>query len=406
MAASAWCNVEAKETRPSDDDVIGIDMLEKNLKREHEEFVDVGEEGDVNTCRVEKKEKLGRAGEAEEKNTVFSVRSTGFGASDDDSGTANEAKATDAQNVQAEPGVPPQHWWQLPFDCNHCGLAVKSVAEFDQHDSVHKQEREQQKQQQQRPIWCLECRQSFQSIADRDRHLRTSPRHFCCRYCENLCAFSNDDSLRSHYNTFHHEIYCELCDLHFANTIQYHSHFEAGHGSCAVCRKLFSAFDLCDKRCRTCHVKFIAEMSCPYCDRHFANRFEKLDHLTARHRFCSVCHKPFSEPDLFDKRCRTCHAKTRGTESPTSIRSEKGPPDHYARLGISRNSTQEQVVKAAKEMRVKMHPDRRKRGLNGLRLSGQEMRIIDEEAALVGMAADILSDPDLRLKYDCKMFRR
>ena len=62
-------------------------------------------------------------------------------------------------------------------------------------------------------------------------------------------------------------------------------------------------------------------------------------------------------------------------------------------------------MRTAKEMRVKMHPDQRKRGLNGLRLSGQEMRMIDEEAAAVGMAADILSDPDLRLKYDRKMFR-
>ena len=248
MAASAWCNVEAEQTRPSDDDVIGIDMLEKNLKREHEEFVDVGEEGDVNTCRGEKKEKLGPAAEAEEQNTVFPARSREFDASDDGHRSANEVKANDAQNVQAKPGVPPQHWWQLPFDCNHCGLAVKSVAEFDQHDSMHKQEREQQKQQQQRPIWCLECRQSFQSIADRDRHLRTSPRHFCCRYCENLYAFSNDDSLRSHYNTFHHEIYCELCDLHFVNTIQYDGHSLAGHRSCVVCHMLFPQPDLCNNR--------------------------------------------------------------------------------------------------------------------------------------------------------------
>ena len=40
----------------------------------------------------------------------------------------------------------------------------------------------------------------------------------------------------------------------------------------------------------------------------------------------------------------------------------------------------------------------------GVGLCGEEMRVIDEEAAAVGMAADISSDPDLRLKYDCKMF--
>ena len=34
-------------------------------------------------------------------------------------------------------------------------------------------------------------------------------------------------------------------------------------------------------------------------------------------------------------------------------------PDLYAKLGISADCSHEQVVKAANEMRVKMHPDRR-----------------------------------------------
>ena len=77
-----------------------------------------------------------------------------------------------------------------------------------------------------------------------------------------------------------------------------------------------------------------------------------------------------------------------------------GLPDHYARLGISRGSSHEQVLKAAKEMRVKTHPDRLKRR-EGLR--EEEIQAIDLEAALVGEAADVLSDPGMRYRYDRKM---
>lgn len=77
-----------------------------------------------------------------------------------------------------------------------------------------------------------------------------------------------------------------------------------------------------------------------------------------------------------------------------------GLPDHYERLGISKGSSHEQVLKAAKEMRVKTHPDRLKRREG---LTEEEIREIDVEAALVGEAADVLSDPGMRYRYDCKM---
>lgn len=56
-------------------------------------------------------------------------------------------------------------------------------------------------------------------------------------------------------------------------------------------------------------------------------------------------------------------------------------PPSQAILGIILYSSHEQVVKAAKEMRGKMHPNRRKRRRG---LSEEEMRKIGVEAALVG----------------------
>ena len=64
--------------------------------------------------------------------------------------------------------------------------------------------------------------------------------------------------------------------------------------------------------------------------------------------------------------------------------------DYYARLGVGAYSSYEQVLKAAKKMRVKMHADLRKRR-DGL------------TEALVGQAVDVLLDLDLRLKYDYKV---
>ena len=77
-------------------------------------------------------------------------------------------------------------------------------------------------------------------------------------------------------------------------------------------------------------------------------------------------------------------------------------PDHYKRLGVSIDSSHEEVVRAAKEMRVKMHPDWRKRTVG---LTVEEERMIDLEAQLVGQAADILTDPDARKAYDSHVHR-
>ena len=111
-----------------------------------------------------------------------------------------------------------------------------------------------------------------------------------------------------------------------------------------------------------------------------------------------------SRSELHDGHCQTCYPAKFGKEFPKAPNGGSGNkemlPCHYARLGISADSSHEQVLKAAKEMRVKTHPDRlkRKEGLT----EGEE-RGIDVEAALVGQAADILSDPVLREKYDRSM---
>lgn len=108
-------------------------------------------------------------------------------------------------------------------------------------------------------------------------------------------------------------------------------------------------------------------------------------------------------PELLLECCRICYLARYGKDASNKDRDNgdgETLPDHYARLAIGKDSTHEQVLKAAKEMRVKTHPDRRKRRAG---LTEEEVCAIDKEAALVGQAADVLSDPESRYRYDCKM---
>ena len=111
----------------------------------------------------------------------------------------------------------------------------------------------------------------------------------------------------------------------------------------------------------------------------------------------------FPVPELHHEHCRTCYSANFGEafpERPSGYGDGGRLPDHYARLGVRAHSSHEEVLKAAKEMRIKTHPDRLKRQAG---LTEEEKQAIDAEAAFVGQAADVLSDPDLRLIYDCKM---
>ena len=323
-----------------------IDLTEEgpkfNLKRKLENFIDLTEDEDVDNCRVEK-ESQATAG-ASNKDFDKAVDGNGpFAQSEDihasdDNVSRKKAKPNEAESAQTKREFVQE---QLLFECGICRKAFKNITEFNDHDAKHKQPP---------PVQCRRCRKTFADIAERNHHFQTSSHHFCCRYCKHaVVEFGNANSLRYHYIDRHSELYCHFCDLHFPNTFQRFIHMAGGHWECAICRKIFHLYELCNNHCRIC----------------YSSRFGK-----------------------------------RFPEAPNGDGNGEGLPDHYARLGISKHSSHEQVLKAAKEMRVKTHPDRLKRR-EGLR--EEEMRAIDVEAALVGEAADVLSDPELRYKYDCKI---
>ena len=75
------------------------------------------------------------------------------------------------------------------------------------------------------------------------------------------------------------------------------------------------------------------------------------------------------------------------------------PPDHYAVLEILPTATTAEILKAAKKKRIETHPDK----FSGQNLAPSEVDRIVERAKNVGLAADALSDPETKRKYDQKV---
>ncbi len=335
MDPAASCSINSQGTRGVESNATPTGE-KNNLKRKLEASIDLTEDEDLNNCKGKKKKSQANAGAKIQDFEKVVDDEKPFHALNDHS-PRKRAKSHTAESAQTN------HGWdqeQPLFECGTCRKPFESIAELHDHDIEHKQ---------QPRIRCRKCRKNFTDIAERNHHFQTSPRHFCCRYCEQVVQFGNADSLRYHYIDRHNELYCHFCDQHFPNTFQRHLHMEARHRSCLACRKMFPV------------------------------------------------------PELHHEHCRSCYSAKFGEafpEGPDGDGDGGRLPNHYRRLGISGHSSHEEVLKTAKEMRVKTHPDRLKRRAG---LTEEEKRAIDAEAALVGQAADVLSDPDLRLEYDRKM---
>ena len=92
------------------------------------------------------------------------------------------------------------------------------------------------------------------------------------------------------------------------------------------------------------------------------------------------------------------HGKRSRQEIPQS-RAKEELPDHYGTLGIRPLATEEEIKSAAKRRRVEVHPDKVKKP----EMSASELAKIDDAAAKVGEAADVLQNPKQKLEYDRKM---
>ncbi|KAL9100307.1 MAG: hypothetical protein Q9163_004306 [Psora crenata] len=77
--------------------------------------------------------------------------------------------------------------------------------------------------------------------------------------------------------------------------------------------------------------------------------------------------------------------------------------DLYAILKVEPNSPAREIKRAARERRIQTHPDRLERQYG---LTDEEKGRIREEAKQVGWAADILTNPPEKKKYDLEFLVR
>ena len=94
------------------------------------------------------------------------------------------------------------------------------------------------------------------------------------------------------------------------------------------------------------------------------------------------------------------HGRSEFREPPPSVQAPL--PDYYALLGISSRASSKEIGQAARKKRMAVHPDKLKRS----GMSTNQLRSIDEIAASVGQAADVLMDPKQKKDYDEQRARR
>ncbi len=101
----------------------------------------------------------------------------------------------------------------------------------------------------------------------------------------------------------------------------------------------------------------------------------------------------------FKTRAKEPRAQSPPLPPPIQKPQEPAPLDIYTILKVSPQSSPDDTKRAIRLRRIETHPDKRKK----LGLSKEEEVMIDEEAKLVGMAADILLDPEKRQKHEEQM---
>ena len=221
---------------------------------------------------------------------------------------------------------------------------------------------------------CTRCHLSFSTTEKALEHILTSSRHFTCEICKEWYNPKNGGEIKV-------EEYETADDLYAHQKKRHPTSF------CDHCDKWLPVFDdhaqhLITEHCHACDVCPLKEVGV------FPTAALLEEHKRSKMHLRYVTRKA----------CQDVPVPKKAEKSPAE--KKKNYPGHYGTIQISPYSTQQEVNKAAKAMRISTHPDRLKRQAG---LTEEQKKAIDVHAILVGQAADILSDPHLRRKYDSEI---
>ena len=214
--------------------------------------------------------------------------------------------------------------------CTRCSLQFGSVAVFDMHLSLHKQNEIQEN---------LVCRS--------EQKMTKGKKSFSCEICKKL--FSSKQSLKKHISSVHEAkkslecklVRCDLGDRDFSSKRNLHQHVKLTHDiKCKICESGFGTRrDLIRHvasvhegkeyfECKICtkgfnsnmdlsrHLKFVHDKSktfkCGICDSAFTQPFDVKRHIKEVHEEiktfkCGICYSAFTLPCYVKRHIKEVH---------------------------------------------------------------------------------------------------
>lgn len=258
--------------------------------------------------------------------------------------------------------------------------------------------------------YCPFCESYFAKLTDLERHMNS--RHHWCPRC--IREFHSKNSLKRHYRISlqHRYLYCVLCDEHFkdgarlvVHRIFLHeylgtpSEYRGDHDASTEWTKWVDYFNFRFES----GAKILEERWQPH---NRSTKAQKSYWANFSDQDRRSYWEAFAKPRGPDKEAREkarnhqgkseCNERGQQTAFPQKCMGSE-VPDHYATLNISRDLPQGEMEKVAKKRRVEVHPDKLAR--TG-KVSPEDYARRLAEAKEVGYAADILSNAELRAKYD------
>lgn len=213
--------------------------------------------------------------------------------------------------------------------------------------------------------------------------------------------FAPYESGRSRYQSTRHNdepakirrsvILCVVCSLTFNTKEELNAHKDLKHFFCAVCDNWYRNQHGLKSHYQKAHPQW-----CEHCRKNLDSPGVKNIHLQICHKYCNHCKNYFKNLSELDNHIAKEHT------APPRAKRQPIVGKYYTLLNVSPTASHEEVLRAARNARIKTHPDR----LYRPGLSPQSWARIVENAQEVGCAADVLCDVSERLKYDDEIKKR